>query len=364
MESWKTIIIDNEPIAGFSADVHGMVNKNKSDHLDDIENALFAFNKECDKRNINIVFFLGDMFEQKFFVATEALSRISKAIAKIAEKRTVIILPGNHDMSHYDKPDLSLVEVFSHFKNVIIANTDFIIETPNVRFFVSPFSKEPLDHIPSSIKKDKKNVLCGHFGVKGFILNPACMDIDIEDSEAIPMESLKQFDKVFLGHYHGYQKTGNVTYVSAPIQNRHGDENMPHGFVFWDSLTDIEKFVSYENGPSYMTINFAANDIKKALELSNAHLRVKLNTKISPEKVATVYKALLKNHRSVKIDDSEMRKTDNPKLVVLENFEAHGYKDVAKLLRGYLDRVKALDKIPAHLSVDILNTKLQELEEV
>ena len=209
-----------------ASDLHVHSHKNSQRRLIHCLEALEWIFKTAIERKIKNVLFLGDLFQDREKILTLPYQLTYEIINKYCGKNgkgiNLYLLVGNHDMWFADKSDISSVYPFGSIENVkIISRCEtHNIEGLNVDFL--PFTLNP----PKSLAEFKKRspILCGHIALDGAQLNTffkTQADVSVEyDGDMVKVDSslLKDWQRVFLGHYHGEQRIEHVEYIGSPLQ--------------------------------------------------------------------------------------------------------------------------------------------------
>jgi hypothetical protein len=159
--------------------------------------------------------------------------------------------------------------------------------------------------------------LFSHFGVASFKVHEYSTDyINGLVSQISPIK-LEKFTQVFVGHYHGYQTHNNITYVSAPLQSKHGDEHSKHGFVFYNTNSDTHEFIENLNTPYFISIKLNKSIVAKILALKNYYIRIIVEIQVSKELLITLKNKVINQNYELKY---LFNITDEHKLAVIDGW--------------------------------------------
>lgn len=282
-----------------------------------------AFYQFCEKNNVDTVVHFGDLFHAKVSTSTEELIKITNVLAKFAEKWPVVDIAGNHDMTSFAE-NISLPQIFKGYQNIFIVDKYKMeyAHDDSVAIHYLPYYKD--NKILKEIKKiqlvaDHKNYLFSHFGVRSFVMtNDGSMNKYTDVFSSCSINDLKRFDKVYLGHYHGYQKKENVTYISSPMQMKHTDEHSKHGFVLIDTEKDTHKFYENKVTPYFCTIELTKSTFEEIKKLKNSYIRLIVPRKVSKEKLISLKDKLMKNNLDVRVD---YKTDDTGKIAMVDGWD-------------------------------------------
>jgi len=247
-----------------TADLHLENNKNLPFVLD-------TFNwivKVLAERKIDYLFILGDFVNSRFKIDILALNKAVEVLNLFQSTpdltTLVFLLLGNHER-YYKATDFSVTSIKPFEKHCVILNRVRVLAGDNFNFYCIPnveteeeFNKI-LKELPLAHPK-KYNILLGHVDIRGATTNDL---YNITSKNGIIPESLNNFDRVFLGHFHARQQIHNITYVGSPVQLSHGEELSEKGLTIWNAEDNSIEFIVNPNYEVYKTILNIEEDVKK-----------------------------------------------------------------------------------------------------
>lgn len=328
---------------GIIGDTHINIFRKSNSFFTHVGKAFNFFNNICKKHKVPIIIVCGDLFHTKNYIATDALIQANEWIQQmLAVPAKLFLLPGNHDLIRSNNTDLNLLDNYRYFNDVSVFNQYTSRKQDNCTFHFLPFNSndemlcEQITNI--SIDKKTKNILFSHFGVAGFKYLESETYSIMDKTSQTTAELLSKFDRVFLGHFHGYQTRKNITYVSSPFQSRHGDEHSKHGIVIFD--TETLKHIFYENPdtPHFITLEFNKKNIKEAMQLNNHFIRFIVRKHAPRETLSLVKTKLLQNNNDV--DYKFEIPLQNLNFTTIEGFDKIQYTTTEDLLIGYVRQFK------------------------
>ena len=339
----KVVTLDYEGSnIAFIADLHLNVwkknNKFFKNHIFETFNELIV---QCKKFNCSLIVIAGDIFDTKDIISVEALHITAVLIRRLVNLHDlkIVIMPGNHDMVYRRDSSVTLLSNFEDIKNIHVFSEYGKVYVRDKLLHILPFThnlEEELRAIDTD--PDKTNILVGHFGVSGFKLHENAPDYINTGKGDIDYESnlLNKFDRVFLGHYHGYQTNDHVTYVSAPLQSKHLDNLSKHGFVFYDIYKNIHIFVDNIKTPQFITITLNKENLDKILELKDHYVRLVITKRISKHSLLKLTKKILKNNHDLKIQYKLIEET---KFGTIEGWREITYENTEDLLSNFISEM-------------------------
>lgn len=231
-----------------------------------VENLFLQAISVCKKYDTDVIFCSGDMFTNRSGQPLSTLASFKRILRDLSKNQiTLYTIPGNHDKTDADDV-LSYISVYNS-KSLKLFSTPAVVDFMGVDVtFLPYFSTEVwLEYFNSlpKINHKKKNIIITHVAVNGVKNNDGSV---VENN--IPASLFKDYDKVFIGHYHDASKIGkNVYYAGSLYQNNYGERYEDKGFtvIFEDASFEFVQ----SSFPIYRKINLNVNDaesISMALE--------------------------------------------------------------------------------------------------
>jgi DNA repair exonuclease SbcCD nuclease subunit len=229
-----------------------LANGNNS-RLEDGLNAIKQIETYAKAYNIELIIFLGDVFQQRGLVSINVFNQTYDAFERLSQIAELIMVVGNHDLaSMYG--NVHSVKTFSRFAEVIDTPRSF--KTQGIDFCGIPFSSNA-ETVKNAIKemseRSNPKVLLLHQGIDGaFALG------DVALYESLKKEDLmwRNFAYVFAGHYHMRQWLGlNSMYVGCLYPLTFADAGDPKGFLDVNFRTNTVKFIEIQ-APKFVNMEW------------------------------------------------------------------------------------------------------------
>lgn len=208
-------------IAIFLTDTHLSIDNHKQ--ILDIFSQVIS---ETLKRNLNIVYHLGDIFDSRKAQPQENLMCFLKILEMFKENDIKLIaISGNHDKNDYGSHESFLFPFRSEESFLLYDQYDKSIEIhKDIDLWLLPFFSdekynEKYISLVGKLKKSKINILGTHIGFKGAIMNSGkTIDHGPEGGE---------FDLTLVGHYHDRQEIfgKKIVYIGSALQHNFGENN-------------------------------------------------------------------------------------------------------------------------------------------
>jgi DNA repair exonuclease SbcCD nuclease subunit len=213
----------------------------------------FCDNVKADP-TIDHIVFMGDWFENR-----SAINGLTLDYALIGAKMLdalglpVYFIVGNHDLYYRTTREVYSTNMFDSLGFNMI-NTPTVIEDLGPKgALVCPFLFE--SEYPTLAQYLKTPVWFGHFEFKGFVITG-----DTKKMEHGPdPENFKNPRRIFSGHFHKRQTTGNITYIGNTFPVDFSDANdTKRGMMVYDYTLDDVTFKDWGECPTYIRTELSA----------------------------------------------------------------------------------------------------------
>lgn len=229
-------------------DTHlGIKNDNKTflSHQDRFFSELFF--PTLEKHGIDTILHLGDIFDRRKYINFSTLQESKRFFFDVLKNKNITMhaIIGNHDTYYSNTNQVNSVKLLlKEYPNVIVYEDKPVeLQFDMTRILMCPWltsenSKESME----IMKKSTANILCGHFGLKGFEMMKGVMS-----DHGIDHKEFSHFENVFSGHYHHQSQYGNVKYLGSQYEMNWSDYGCKKGFYLLDTETKELTFIENEN---------------------------------------------------------------------------------------------------------------------
>jgi len=222
--------------------------------------ALRKVKEICEKKSINYVFFLGDLFNSRVSIPIDVYYFVYQGLKEVAQKSKVYLIVGNHDQ-FLKKGFINSVAPFETICEII--DKPKVINLQDLQVVCLPFednNKKNLELLESYADSQAKQVslLLGHLGVTGAVVGKhefrMKTELSVEDLRA------SLFKWVILGHYHKFQvlKCGNianVVYVGSMLQQNFGESGETKYVLVFDSESPDKLSRIVLDAPEFLSLS-------------------------------------------------------------------------------------------------------------
>ncbi len=211
----------------------------------------------------NDVLWLGDMQDTKELVRSKCLNQWYTYFSE--SKLHHYILVGNHDWHNLECKDHSLRTLMS------LDNVTIIDEPTETEYgFMVPYIHEHSE-FEALMRKVAANTAFVHQGFTGFDYGNGF--IAKQESN---VKCLDGFDTVISGHFHKYQKKGNLTYLGTPFSHSFGESNQTKYIGIFNTQTKKMELLETPF-PKHLTVELDCEKVLSVKADSENYLRYVLN---------------------------------------------------------------------------------------
>ncbi len=202
--------------------------------------------KECKKRKIESIMFLGDFFDNQTSINIQTLNVAYNNLKVLCQNFKVYMILGNHDLFLKNNTKIHSVKPFNEIENLEIISENTVIDFNGRQGLMCPWGFE--------LVNEEYDYLFGHFNVNGAEL---CGSI-YKNGRYTMKELTDIAPLVFSGHFHLRKeystKNGKLITVGCPLEVDWGDYNNTKGFYILDTQTKEYEFVENTFSPKHIKI--------------------------------------------------------------------------------------------------------------
>lgn len=332
----------------FSTDWHFGKSNGRFDRI-----ILEGIRQQCEHAKLNgitTLINLGDTLDVKQSITTSSLNALAEAFKIISETfECVYILVGNHDMSKktYDSTGHNL-HILSGYQNIILIDECTKIDIFKKEFYMLPY-------LPNEYLKDYRykeaDYMCGHFEVKGFLLNKFLKAEDGADAT-----TFKNYKHVFLGHFHKRQMKDNLTYIGNMCRFFYGEDIDERGWTVLDTETEEIEFIEYVQ-PAMFKLKVSellAVDDLSSLFKAGDNLKLVIDTNLKYSELEELKSILLLEHKindlvlddqyfawdDLEVEDGEDDNEDDEKIQKDQTYMEYILNELIKTTKSNFDETE------------------------
>lgn len=264
------------------SDLHCHCHKKQNKRLDDCLQALEWVFKVAKQNQIKDILFGGDLFHDRHKIDVYTYQKTYEVLENNLTKSSfnLYLLLGNHDIWYNEKTSVSSVIPLSSLPGIQIISKPKRLEICNSNWDFIPFTHNPIESL-ELLKNQAGNTqyAIGHIAIDGAVLHTnQHADVSIEhDGEmiSIGVGLFKNYQKVFLGHYHAEQRLNEIVeYVGSPLELNFGESEQEKHLIIFDCETKEQKYIINDFSPKHIV---ASAEHIKNIDLKNNFVRAKVD---------------------------------------------------------------------------------------
>ena len=274
-------------IAAFT-DIHFGLKSNSKIHNDDCEEFVDWFIKTAKEHNCDTAIFCGDWNHNRNAINITTMNAGLSALEKLgAAFDNFIFFPGNHDLYYKDRRDMTSVAFGRHIPGVnMITEPTVIDEVALVPWLIGDEWKD--------LAKVKSRYMFGHFELPLFYMNAM---VQMPDHGELQVDSLKNNELVFSGHFHHRQARDNVHYIGNAFPHNYADADDDARGMMILEWGQKPMYIDWPNLPRYRTVKLSRLiDNMDTMLKPKMHLRVSLDIDISFEEANFIKETVMSNY--------------------------------------------------------------------
>jgi DNA repair exonuclease SbcCD nuclease subunit len=228
---------------------------------------------DFEERGITDVVFVGDVFDNRRFVASEVLDYAYRLFSERMASFNCYVIAGNHDLLYDNSSDVCQIRVLDKLPNVHLYIDTVVMEHIGSKkwFFVPWVPADKVDKVNKWLVKASRGniddtVIVGHFDMIGVQMEAKTVSTAGFD----PKRFLNAAKLTISGHYHcrSEYSDGNslVCYVGTPYQMSFGHVGVPAGYHVYDDDTGELEFIENTVSPRFVDVRDDAIDEVEMLD--------------------------------------------------------------------------------------------------
>lgn len=264
------------------------------------------------ERNVNTVYWLGDMLDRRGLIEAECLNALFSYFASSKLYHNIIV--GNHDLISIHSTQSALEPL----KALPYVN---VYDRPGQigNMLVLPYYRNPknfLDDIAIWLPRLPKDpILLCHQGIKEFTIGSG-----YTEDEAVEVKDLEAFKLVVAGHYHTPMNKANVVYLGSPFSHSFGESNEEKRLGILNNQTGELEYIPTNMRQHYtheISLDMPDSEYFANLNMNDLHRFIITGTEAQ-------IKEFQKNHQPISgIKYIYRQQGDNTNVVISETLTNH-----------------------------------------
>jgi DNA repair exonuclease SbcCD nuclease subunit len=240
----------------FLSDTHLGVKNNSNDWIDVMSSYFYEWFIPLVKRNYkqgDILIHLGDVFDSRQSISLKVLNLGISVFEELSLIFTdgIYVMAGNHDVWNKTSNDINSLKSIKWIPNVNIIEEPLSMRILDKNFLLMPWRKDheaESEFLEQSVPHD---VLCCHADIRGLKFNKFTR---VETGASV--EEFDKFKKVYSGHIHYAQKSGNVNMLGSPYEITRSDMDNQKGVTLLNVSDLKETYFPNDFSPKFKRFYF------------------------------------------------------------------------------------------------------------
>ncbi len=275
--------------AAVFTDIHFGMRQNSKHHNEDCENFVKWFCEEARRRDCDVAIFMGDWHHHRATVNVSTLNYTVEAIDHISKNfERFFFIPGNHDLYYREKRDLNSVPFIRNQKNIILVN--------------DVYTEGDVSLVPwlvgdewTAMKKLDSRYVFGHFELPSFKMNAM---VEMPDHGGLNRGHFPNQERVFSGHFHMRQHSGNVSYIGNAFPHNYADawdDDRGMMVLEWGGQPE---YIAWPDAPKFKTIDLTRliEDPSRYMD-KNTFIRITCDADVSFEEATFLKENWLEEYK-------------------------------------------------------------------
>jgi DNA repair exonuclease SbcCD nuclease subunit len=269
-------------------DIHFGLKSNSSVHNKDCEDFVDWYIAKAKEEGCDVGIFMGDWHHNRNSLNITTMDYSLRALEKLGKAfDQFYFFPGNHDLYYKDKRDIHSVEFGKYIPGITVVHEPTTIGDVTLCPWLVG------DEWRSIGKKGGKYIF-GHFELPSFFMNAM---VQMPDHGEIQLDSFKNYELGFSGHFHKRQQRQNMIYIGNAFPHNYADAwDDERGMMIleWDGTPEYH---SWPSQPTFRTVKLSQLiDEADTLILPKQHLRVTLDIDISYEEASFIKEKFMQDY--------------------------------------------------------------------
>ena len=284
-----------------------------------------------EKENINMVFDLGDTFDNRKVIDLWSLDWAKRNYYDKLEQMKVHVwtVVGNHTAYYKNTNEFNTINaVLDKYDNITkIFNPQELLVDDLQILFIPWINEENEELTMKLINSTKATVAMGHLELSGFSMYRGM----VQESGLDP-QIFSKFKRVFSGHYHTRSNNGKIFYLGNPYQLYWNDCDDTRGFHIFDTETLKLTFVN-NTFELFQKINYSDTNhqLFNFRSCANKYVKLIIDKKTNQAKYDTFLDKLLTS------DCHEVKVIENYTINDVDDVDLTQIEDTVSILNKYVD---------------------------
>jgi hypothetical protein len=257
---------------GIVGDLHFGIKSNNEKYLN---YQLDWFYKELiptlDKEKCDTILFLGDVYDNRVSLSPIILHNTRKLFKELCEKYDVHVVLGNHDCFYRNTNEINTLCILTDQGAKVYEDITEINLLGRSTLILPWLNEEVMSKAESTLVNNDYELCFGHLEINGFE-----MQKNVLQRHGMIPDVFVNVQKVFSGHFHIRNTSGNITYVGTPYEMDWGDSGEPKGFTIMNMDTLEEVYYHNKISPRHISLYTSELEVEDIDEKLVCNQNIKL----------------------------------------------------------------------------------------
>lgn len=251
---------------------------------------------------IDHVIFTGDWHEHRSSLSILTMHYSYESAKLLSELGIPVFIEiGNHDLFHRQIRTIFSTLMFGNLPNIYLIPEPVVLQFKK-KVLLCPYMFQ--DEYPTLAQYLDCDVWWGHFEFKGFVLTGHNIKMQ-HGPDHLDFAGPK---KIFSGHFHQRQISGNVIYTGSAFPMDFSDAGQyDRGMTVYDYMKDKVTFIDWPDCPKYVKAKLSAMLDESVVIPRNARVKCVVDVPLTYEESLLVKQNYLKEYdlREINLEESD-----------------------------------------------------------
>lgn len=286
----------------------------------------------------DVLIHLGDVYDSRQSLNLKVLNLGIKVFESLSDifLDGIYIIVGNHDLWGKSSSGINSLKSLKWIPRVNIFEEPETLTLDSKKFFMMPWRKDHEEEETTLEKALPHDVLCCHTDIRGLKFN-RYVNVDSGASQ----DKFSKFGRVYSGHIHYAQKSGNINMLGSPYELTRSDMDNQKSITLLDLSTMGETVYNNDFSPKFKKFFFS--DILEMTPeevnvlFKNNFVDVLIDPLISLKAPLNILTDMVTSQRSLKFHPYDPNQTNLSEQII----ESEGKQfNVLDFIKDYVDNME------------------------
>jgi DNA repair exonuclease SbcCD nuclease subunit len=196
----------------------------------------------------DILIHCGDFYDSRQSINLKVLNlgvEVAEEMANIF-KDGVYFIVGNHDIFGKTSNSINSLKSIKWIPGITILEEPHTLEISDKKFFMMPWRKDHKEESETLNNTSPHDYMCCHADIRGLKFNRY-----VKVETGVEIQNFNKFNKVYSGHIHYAQESGNIRMLGSPYELTRSDMGNPKGIVLLNVEDGKETFFVNDFSPKF-----------------------------------------------------------------------------------------------------------------